>query len=189
MNVRYSSIAIPDFNGLFSTFVKIDLAGDSAGSTVLTQSYEGMSLSTTTRLSEAFLRQHSSGEVEMNNELRPQLPVRRPPMLPPQELWEEIWAFLSQVEARKIVLFTLLFSALFGTVNWLLLQDSVPNCVMQSLGFALGFLIGSWLVAVILAVPGWLIRGSYNIKPMFVGHDDLEFSLGGGNELASAPQF
>ena len=55
MRVRFCTVAIPDFEGLFSTFVKIDVADTGSGATSIAQAYEGLSLPATTKMVSAFL--------------------------------------------------------------------------------------------------------------------------------------
>lgn len=94
---------------------------------------------------------------------------RMPSTGPHRQSWEEIWFQLSSFEARKIVIYTILVDIIFGAVNWAVLQGNPLEAAAYAGGFGLGVLFGGWLLAAILAVPGWLIRGQYNIKPLFIG--------------------
>ena len=55
LRVRFCAVAIPDFEGLFSTFVKIDVLEAGTGGTTLAQAYEGLSLPATAKMVGAFL--------------------------------------------------------------------------------------------------------------------------------------
>jgi serine protease Do len=55
LTVRYCGVAISDFKGLFSTFVKVDHIGKDGLVTRFAQAYQGLSMKTTTDMIEKFL--------------------------------------------------------------------------------------------------------------------------------------
>jgi hypothetical protein len=84
------------------------------------------------------------------------------------------WEWANGIENHWIIVCALLLGALYGLFRLVVMRDDVYSAVVVAIGAPFGLLAAGIFSALIFALPGWLIRGSYDPKPMIIG-----FSLAG----------
>ena len=80
----------------------------------------------------------------------------------------QLWKMSRQEEVRQIVLITWGVQAVIWAASVFLLGASPGMAALKTIGTWLGIMIASFLFAALLAVPGWIIRKTYDVKPLFV---------------------
>ncbi len=84
-------------------------------------------------------------------------------------VWEIIWLKLTAISSRRIVLTAIGASLVYFLLNWILLGASPLYGAIYATGLTFGVILVAVVFAGILALPGWLFRGSYNVRPMCIG--------------------
>jgi len=85
-----------------------------------------------------------------------------------------LWEWACGIRNHWIFAAALVFGCVYGIFRFAVIRDDINSAVLTAIGAPLGLLLAGMLSAATLALPGWLIRGSYDLKPMVVG-----FSLAG----------
>lgn len=80
----------------------------------------------------------------------------------------DFWRMTKTEKARKIVLLSLAAQAISWAAGLLLLGEDPVSHTAVSAGIWIGLLLISLFAAAVLAVPGWLIRGDYDVRPLFI---------------------
>ena len=83
--------------------------------------------------------------------------------------WLDVWVRLSALSARAIVLAALAGTVGFLGAGWILVRLPPASNLVVGVGLLVSMLVGSLMLAALLAIPGLLIRGAYDVKPMYVG--------------------
>jgi hypothetical protein len=80
---------------------------------------------------------------------------------------DDYWAMLATFDARKTILFTAVADVIAVGFEYLIYQWPTNFALLQVAGQITGILIASILCALVLALPGWMIRGEYSLKADF----------------------
>lgn len=101
----------------------------------------------------------------------PPIPVQAEPVVKDIEIiegWERYWHQLKNLPPRPVLLAMIGLAGAFALLHLIVFRESFLLSVAIGIGAASGCAIVSALLAAVLALPGILFRGSYDIKPLFI---------------------
>ncbi len=87
---------------------------------------------------------------------------------------ESLWRGVNGVKNHWVFTGALVLGVVYGLFRMVVMRDDPYAAMIAAIAAPLGLVLVGVLSAAVLALPGWLIRGSYDLKPMIIG-----FSLAG----------